>query len=231
MENIFLAFSFNEDRQLIFDIDELLYSYNIKMTTGELLGGEQLEPAVQDLIKKCDGLIGLLTRRNRSDTGKWDTHEWVKNEIAFARNNGIHAIAIVEQGVDVGGMYASHEYIPLDRSDPYGTYKALFELAKRIGKWNKDAGRRIKVRIMPDDLATLLRRPSGNFKCRYRFFDGRGNCTEWRDVRPIPLTGGTFVYMNGVCEEHSIQLEVQGDVQGQPKIWISKAECKWQGIE
>ncbi len=77
-EKIFLGFAFrNEDRELATNIEVLLASHNIKMITGEHLGGDQLTDAVTERIDQADALIGLLTRREQLASGGWTTHQWV----------------------------------------------------------------------------------------------------------------------------------------------------------
>jgi len=48
----------------------------------------------------------------------------------WARAKKKLAIAIVEDGVDMCGMFQSHEFIPLDRENPL---EALIYLAETVG--------------------------------------------------------------------------------------------------
>ncbi len=116
---IFLGFSFrNEDKDIVEQVGQLITSHLVQVETGERLGGEQLTPTVQERIQHCEALVAVLTRRDPKQDGKWTTHQWVLDEMGYARANGKKAIALVEQGVDIGGMYQSHELIPLDKANP-----------------------------------------------------------------------------------------------------------------
>src|SRR6185295_14081986 len=115
---IFLGFAFREvDQDLARWCDQLFASQFAHTVTGERLGGEALTPAVQARIDQCDVLVGLLTQRDLKADGKYTTHDWVRDEINYARNKGKPAIAVVEKNVDVGGMYQANEIIPLDRAN------------------------------------------------------------------------------------------------------------------
>jgi hypothetical protein len=84
------------------------------------LGGEALTPAVMQRIEECDALVTLLTRRDQKTTGKWTTHDWVRDELNHARSKSMRAVAFVENEVEAGGAYAEHERIPLDRNRTTG---------------------------------------------------------------------------------------------------------------
>ena len=223
MKTVFVAFSFNdEERSLVSAVEHLAASHYIKVVTGEDLGGEQLTPAVQRRIDQSEGLIALLTRREEKKSGGWTTHQWVQDELAWARTKGKRGIALVEEGVDASGMYAPHEYIPFDRSKPL---KAFVTLSETLGTWKWEAGRMVKVQILPLSLAEKVGRCNG-CKCRHRFVV-EGKFTEWKEVSVVPEPGGTFVYLDGVRDDHMIQLSVEAD-NGR---WVSPAASQWMQIQ
>ena len=148
---IFLAFSFRpEDKGLVSYIEQLLASQFVPVITGERLGGEQLTPAVQARIDQTHGLVGFLTRRDQKVGSGWTTHQWVLDEIAYARVQRKRVIAFVEDGVQVGGMYQSHECIQFKRDN---LVEALLVLSEQVGQWKKEFGRMVKVQILPESLA------------------------------------------------------------------------------
>jgi len=148
---VFLAFAFHDvDRELVGYVDQLLGSQYVQALTGEGLGGEALTPAVQARIDRCDALIGLLTQRERIQDGRFTTHPWVVDELGYARAHKMRAIAVVESGLDVAGMYHPHEYIPLERNKPL---PAFLRLSETIGEWKREVGRTVKVQILPAALA------------------------------------------------------------------------------
>lgn len=220
---IFLGFAFrDQDKDLVNHVDRLLASQGIQPLTGEALGGEQLNPAVQQRIDEADGTVGLLTRREKKKAGGWITHQWVADEVAYARARHKHAIALVEKGVDVNGMYQPHEHIPFDRAAPL---PAIVRLAETVGQWRRAHGRTVKVQILPQSLAARIGRGDNNATCRYRLCL-QGHYTAWTDATLVPETGGTFVWISGVQEDQLVQIEVR---EGK-KVWLSDATSQWLSV-
>jgi hypothetical protein len=218
---VFLAFAFRDsDRALVNYIDRLVTSHLIQTTTGEGLGGEALTPTVQRRIDDSDAVIGLLTRRDPMQNGMFTTHQWVLDELGYARGNRKRAIAIIESGVDFGGMYQPNEYIPLDRNDPL---PALLLLSQVLGEWRAETGRLVKVQILPQVLARKLGANEDGIRCSHRLWS-RGRNRSWVQVKPIPEGGGTFIWIEGVRDDDLIQIKVEGDGR---KVWRSVASSQW----
>lgn len=220
--NVFLAFAFrDEDKPLVGYVERLLASQSIQISTGENLEGRQLTPEVQRRIENSDALVALLTRRDQLANGGWTTHQWVCDELGWARANGKPAIALIEDDVPVGGMYLSHEVIALSRATPL---EALLRLAETVGAWKQDMGRSVKVQIAPEEIARKL--GQGGAICRHRLWQ-RGSYTAWQDVTPVPEAGGTFVYLDGVRDDHLIQIEAREN----GAVWQSPATSQWMLVQ
>jgi len=220
MEKVFIGFAFrDEDRDLASDIESLLASRNIRMTTGEHLGGDQLTDAVRARIDEADALIGLLTRREQLASGGWTTHQWVLDELGYARSRDMHAIAIVEDGVKLEGAYAQHEYIPFDRAQPLS---AFLKLAETIHTWEDKIGQTLVIQIQPNEAAEFAALDSDVVKCQYRFFRN-GEYTDWRTARVVEAPGGTLIYVKGMKPGHSVQVTLNG----QQAVWRSIVAPQW----
>jgi len=221
---VFLAFSFrDEDKLLVQRTQQLLESQSIQVVTGERLGGQQLTPGVQARIVESDALVGLLTRRDQLAQGGWTTHDWVKQEIQYARDNGKRAIALVEDGVSVQGMLEPHEHIALKRED---LLDPLLILAETAALWRREIGRTVKVQILPPDLAQRVGADEAGIKCRHRLWRN-GKYTEWQEVIPQPEVGGTFLYVDHVQEDQMLQISIQ-----EPnKTWQSVATPQWLSVQ
>lgn len=219
---IFIAFSYRDDDKLWAQyVERLFASQLVQPITGERLGGELLTPEVRKRIHASDAVVALLTRRDQLVSGGWTTHPWVQDELAYARNDGKSAIAMVEEGVDIAGMYQSHECIPLTHDKPL---EAFIRLAETISCWKQDKGRMVKVQIAPEAIADKL--SDDNIVCRRRFWK-QGNFTDWQKVTPVPEPGGTFVYLEGVQDEHLVQLEAADAGQ----TWLSPATSQWMSVQ
>ena len=220
---VFLAVAFRpEDKAFVGLLDQLLASHRAQPSTGEALGGEQLTPAVQERIDKCEALIGLATRRDQKVAGGYTTHQWVLDELAYARNKGKRAIAIVEEGVDIGGMFQPHEYIPLDRAQPVS---AILRTSETIGLWMTERGRTLKIQLLPEALAAAIGAGTNGIQCSYRLWL-KDKSSDWIPTVPVPEGGGAFVWVQGVLDEHLIQLRVQN----KGKVWLSLATSQWMPI-
>jgi hypothetical protein len=222
--NVFLAFSFRtEDRPLVRYVEQLLASQLVQVVTGERLGGEQLTPAVKARIEQADALVALLTRRDQLTGGGWTTHDWVKDEIGYARAKGKRAIALVEDGVDVGGMYEPHECIHLIRDT---VIDALLILSENVSLWKWERGRTVKVQILPQELAQKIGVGGPGIRCMHRLCLN-GKYSEWREATPVPELGGTFVYIEGVQDDQLVQIRVE-----EPnKAWQSPATAQWLQVQ
>lgn len=220
MEKIFLGFAFRErDQHLADQVEALLRSHGIVTVTGERLAGDALTPAIQELISDADGLIALLTRRDELLDGGWTTHEWVKDELQYARDNQKPAVALVEDGVTVAGMFAGHQHIDFDPNDPL---PAFLNLSDTIGLWKERAGRTIVAQIQPEEAAQFAVRADGGVDCRYRFFQ-KGEYSPWQETEPIPEAAGTVLYLKGARGECAIQIEMRDPNTS----WDSRVAPEW----
>ncbi len=226
MENVFLSFSFRDsDRELVSEVEKLLFSHNVNVVTGRRLGGGQLTDEIRTRIDEADALIALLTRRDQLASGGWTTHDWVRDELNFARGAEKRAIALIETEVETGGAFGDHEHIPLDRDDKLNAFLALSETVKI---WKAESGRLVKVKIMPKALAENPGHLTGQIQCQYRFMKtSTGRKTDWLTTTTESEGGGAVVYLQGVQDDHLIQLQID---DGQT-YWISELSPQLVEIE
>jgi hypothetical protein len=216
LKKVFLSFSFRDaDRELVGMVDQLVMSHQLTRVTGRRLEGQNLTEAIREKINTSDGLIALLTRRDERADGSWTTHDWVRDELNFARQAGIQAIALLEEGVVMSGAFSDHERIHFSRED---LPAALLAVSETLGLWKRRVGRKVKVSIVADDLVSNSRFLGGQMRVEYRFIVG-GDVMPWQPVTPILEIGGPVVYLSGTQDGYMIQLQV---VDG-PDQWISRA--------
>src|SRR5260370_35435874 len=70
--------------------------------------------AVRDSIRKSDALIAFFTRRGEPIAeGKWNTHQWVRDELMSALENDKQVLEIYEDGVtrDAGLAGRDRQYL------------------------------------------------------------------------------------------------------------------------
>jgi hypothetical protein len=228
---VFLSHSFRaEDRHLVATIDSLLGAQDVLVATGRRLGGAAITPEILRRIETTDALVALLTRRERigeEEAGRWTTHNWVRDEINYARGRAKPAIALVEAGVELDGAYDEHERITFDRDNPLD---ALLELAETIHVWREGLGVQRQVQIKPDDIGEELRNRENELTCKYRLVSPDGVPGDWRTTKPMLQPGGTILFVDGVLgDDHYIEVEVAGpDGRAQ---WWSPATAQLINVE
>jgi len=138
MRDVFLSYHYDEpNTRIARQIQDLLESHRLRATTGDTLGGGTLTEAIKRQINEADALIALLTRNQRLANGSWTTHEYVRTELQHARGAEKPAIALVEQGVDVSGLYKENEFIPYAPAD---ALPAFLKLSRTIWSWKNRSG-------------------------------------------------------------------------------------------
>jgi hypothetical protein len=219
MKTIFLAHWFGDpDKQLVDYVEHLLASHDIRLVTRKEVPGGQLTPEIKRDIENSDGLIALLTRRKDLGDGTWTTHDWVQYELNHARDRGKPTVAVVEEGVQLGGPYADNPQIPLNRT---ALVETILALSGTIGEWKRMHGRTVELQILPPEVAEQVADEDAIKTCRYRFWHD-GASQDWMECRPVPMPGGTFVRVKGVRDEYLIQLHIEG----QGTAWSSKATAQ-----
>jgi hypothetical protein len=228
---VFLSHSFgDEDGDLAQDVERLLRSHNILVVRGRRLAGGQLGAEVTSRIDDSHGLVALMTRRDRvgeRSQNRWRTSSWIDDEYGYARNQRKPAIALVEDGVETGGLFEGYERIPLDRANPLEAFLALSET---IRLWKEQKGFRRVAQLSPDSLSQWFR-INGQARCRYRFVSREGVRGPWIDqgVEPIPQPRGALLYLAGIQDDDSqVEVEILQDERVQ---WWSDARPQYIGIE
>lgn len=224
MNSIFVAQWFNDtDRDLVSSVGEVLYGHGIVPVTGKVLGGQALDEGVKQKIARTDGLVALATRREELAAGGWTTHPWVINEYDHAKSYEMKAIALVEDGIAWSGMYANHEYIPLDRSAPH---RALLQLSQTVARWKDGTGRPLKLRVLPEPLAQSLKSSAPIFDCQYRLVE-QGERSDWHPTEPVAEPGGVFLYVKGVRGDQLVEVRIRSNQEN----WQSPATPQSMPVE
>jgi nucleoside 2-deoxyribosyltransferase len=206
LEQVFMACAVasEQDRSLANGVKALLASHEISVVTSqETDAGPKLIELVRQRVVQSDGVVALLTRRDKLKDGGWTTHAWPVDELAFALRLGKPAVALVEDGVRPRLEAAGAELIGYRPKDPL---RAILDLSHVIGTWKTRAGRILKVSIEPTELARSLV-AGGAGSCRYRVVL-HGDPGEWRPAVPIREADGAFLYLAVPQRGSLVQVEV-----------------------
>jgi hypothetical protein len=217
MRDVFLSYHYDEpNTRIARQIEDLLESHTLRATTGDVLGGGALTEEIKRQINEADALIALLTRNQQLANGSWTTHEYVKTELQHARGAEKPAIALVEQGVDVTGLYKENEYIPYAPAD---VLPAFLKLSRTIWRWKNRAGRTVKLQLLPEAVVTeIWKNRGGVIEWQYRLSSGIRD-TGWQKAYPRKEPYGLFLFVQ--VPDDTMSIEVRVAAAG--KSWVSDA--------
>lgn len=218
--NIFIAFGYNENDEWIKElVFPLVQAFDASIVTGEDLHGEIITEGVSERIKKCDGVIGFLTRREALQSGRYVSHRWVSDELATAIGCDIPAVEVKDRLVDVsGGIPGDRQRIEFDLG-----YKAfvLVELAKVLSKWRHNFKTK-RLILLPKEIVQDARPhiANGQLKCIYQFMSGSKRSQPFQ-TNPFRFGQGLCVDVNNVPSESAL---IQITLQGPQFSWSSDYE-------
>jgi hypothetical protein len=218
--NIFIGFGYNDNdkwiKELVFPI---VQSFDANIVTGEDLHGLIISEEVSERIKKADGVLAFLTPRDAMVSGKYTTHQWVRDELVTAINHRIPAVEIRELTVDTqGGIVGDRQRIDFDLDNKA---KLLVELVKMLSRWRRNLKSR-RLFLMPRDIVQDARRfiNSDDLKCRYQFMTGSKE-SEIYNAKPFKFGQGLCVDIYNVPSEDSL---VEVTITGPQFEWSSDYE-------
>jgi hypothetical protein len=222
---VFVAFGYNErDKWIPEMVFPILEAFGIEVKTGEKMLGEIISEEVRERIKNSDALIGFLTRRGGDlGNGTYNTHQWVRDEIALAFGAKRKAILVVEDGVDIsGGAFHDRQYLTYNEAQ---RDKFLVELVMAVSLW-AGATSTLRIRLLPgdfcDEIKPLIRRGE-NIECQYHYLIGSHE-TEWEKGNLLSLPAGVVLDVNTSNlppRREDVYIEVKANHPASGKRWKS----------
>ncbi|NOK34754.1 hypothetical protein HMI49_16265 [Corallococcus exercitus] len=207
MESVFLSLSFSDpDRDLVMAVDALIQSAGLRVVRGDALGGGAVSPNVKRLIEGADACVGIATPRDPLPNGRFSTHPWVNSEMVMAQALGKRCIALVEKSVDLQGAFSENERIAYDAGRPL---PMITKLGLTLELWRREAGRQMKVLVLPASAAQQLAKNVGTAVCKYRYYNGRGQPGEWKRAAVVPQQGGPVVYLDGARDDSLVEVRLE----------------------
>jgi hypothetical protein len=197
---IFIAYGYHSRDQwverLIFP---LVTAFGSTAEHGKDLQGEKLTDEIKSRISRCQGLVAFVTRRGQpSAEGKFSTHRWVTDELAFASQIGKAVVEVRETEVDQDGIAGDRVRITYTENNESDV---LLQLAGTFARWHRHA-RRVHVvplkhvwrdgeisQIGPDWLRNRVKQLG--FRCQYQVLDG-DYLSELRDAELQSIEGRVY---------------------------------------
>ena len=147
MSTVFLAQHFPEDQanynvELVKLVSELIESHGFNVVDGRDLGGGSIREEVFDRIESADYLVALCTQfkmlrseSENNDQHEWITHEWVTKEFGHAKAKEIRTLALIEDGVFLGGPDSQDYQLKFNRDNKS---QLVVDLSKSVGIWRAE---------------------------------------------------------------------------------------------
>jgi hypothetical protein len=225
IKTVFLSYHFGEeDETFVQSIRNCIERQGLEVVTGERLGGDVLSAAIEGRIRKADSLIALMTRRytiGEPEMHLWDTYPFVRDELFLGYKLKKPAIALVENNVEIVGIYSERERINFERKD---WDAAIRELEKTLLLWTGKLGvKPIRVQLLPEEIAMEIRQIN-RLECRYRW-RSFNDLEEWTNADIYFVTGGIFFNARRPPDENSL-IEVQILANGKIQF-----ESYWEDLE
>jgi len=212
VRDVFLSYRYDPPNiDLARRVEDLLESHSLRPVTGDVLGGEAITPALLRQIEEADALVALLTQRDALAAGGFTTHPFCLDELKHAREKSKPAIALLEEGVQLGGMYQDHEFIPFRTAD---ALPAFLKLSRTLWRWKLRAGRIQRVQMLPTPLTQDLYTKGKSCHWDYRVSNGTRD-SDWFTTEPRKEGQGVFLLVR--VAEDSTLVEVRVQDQGTEK--------------
>jgi hypothetical protein len=218
MQQIFLSFTYSPHPDHVTETEELrrrvsmvIEALDLRVITGEDLGGEALTPEIQVRIDKCDALVALVTPW-KDRQGNKVAPPWVNDEFTYAKARNKRAFRISHPDYAGAGMYAAHEFTTYS---PDKMPDTLLKLMKTLALWRKESGRPMEIEIAPD-VAGQRFDPARVRECEFQLFRDYEE-SDWQRAKIWPQPGALLAYLPGVPDQAKLRLRLQLDNE----IWQS----------
>jgi hypothetical protein len=214
MQQVFLSYTYSphpdyaeETADICRRVSTVIESMDLRVTTGEDLGGQGLSEEVKDRIEKADAMVALITPW-KDGQGNKVAPPWVNDEFAHARARGKRAIRILHADLAASGMYAAHEYIAYSKDRPADM---LLKLMKTLALWKKEGGRPMEVEIatnVPGQQLDLAKVKGCEFQLLRDYEE-----SDWRKAKIWPAPGALYAYLPSVPDQAKLRLRLQLDTE------------------
>jgi hypothetical protein len=209
MQRVFLSYTYKPHPDHVAEAETLrraaavvIESMDLRVETGEDVGGEQITDAVKELIDKSDALVALAMPW-KDALGNKVVPPWVNDEFGYAKAKGKPAIRILHGDFAAAGMYAGSEFITFAPDKPTD---ALLKLMRTLALWRKQGGRPMEIEIAAEGEPRFD--PGQVKSCEYQLFLNYEE-SEWRKATIWPQPGALYAYLPGVPDQAKLRLRLQ----------------------
>jgi hypothetical protein len=210
MQQVFLSFTYSPHPDHIDETEELrrrvsmvIESMDLRVVTGEDIGGEQLTDEIKQRIDRSDALVALLTPW-KDRQGNKVAPPWVNDEFIYAKAKNKRAFRISHPDFAGAGMYAANEYTTYSKDK---SAEPLLKLMKTLALWRKQSGRPMEIEIAPDAAGQRFD-PASARKCQFQTLCNYEE-SDWREAKFWPQPGALFAFLPGVPDQSKVRLRLE----------------------
>lgn len=218
MQQVFLSFTYKPHPDHVDETEELrrrvsmvIESMDLRVVTGEDIGGEALTAEIKERIDRSDALVALLTPW-KDPPGNKVAPPWVNDEFTYAKAKDKRAFRISHPDFAGAGMYAAHEYTTYTKESLADT---LLKLMKTLALWRKESGRPMEIEIALDAAGQRFD-PARVRACEFQLFRNYEE-SDWRKATIWPQPGALYAYLPAVPDQAKLRLRLQLDNE----TWLS----------
>ena len=214
MQQVFLSYTYDphpdyvdETEQLRRRVSLVIESMDLRISTGEDLGGRALEGEVMARIEKADALVALVTPW-KDKNGNKVAPPWVADEFGRAQALRKNAIQILHPEIVASGAYAGKEYIEYSKDR---MADVLLKLMKTLALWKREGGRPMQLEVATDMDGQRLD-PAKVRECEFQLMRDFVE-SDWRKATIWPQPGAVYAYLPGVPDEAKLRLRLRFDTE------------------
>lgn len=206
---VFVGYGYNaRDKWIEEYVFPLVIAFGCEVAHGKVAYGGALPDEIIKTIRSSDAMIGFTTRREQSGEGRFQTHEWVVQELLMAHSEKLPWVEVREEGVvSPGGILeaADTQHIVYNEADRAA---CLVKIAQALNNFRERTNVTM-VRLGPASVVEQIVAftQAATFACTFETLR-RNRQSSPRRVPVFPMRGGLFVQLRGIARDELIQISI-----------------------
>jgi hypothetical protein len=220
MDTLFLSYTYRPHPDHDADLERLhrsvcrvIEAMGLRIIDGVDVGGRPLDVALQERIDDADCLVALVTPQ-ADDANAVIEPRFVLDEVQYARGRQKPTMRVLHGLLANRGLGAGSEYTPYQ---PGAELAVIMKLMNTIALWGREHGRKARVRIEPEDIATLYDEARGD-TCECQIITRVGDYGRYQRAQLLMEPGAAYALLPKLREGERIRLRLN---QG-GRVWQSR---------
>lgn len=200
---IFVGYGYNDrDAWIESDVLPLLEALQMEVVHGKDMHGQVLQDGVRKRIDQSDALVAFFTLREGQEQADYNSHPWVRDELACAVGKDKPVLLVQEAGVKFPPAFIGNRQRINLNGDKLGCVRELIQALR--GHWI----RRLQLTPRDESLMDEIRTSMKNNDLKVVYRTRRGNVdSEYREASLERIKGGLYITATGVPDDALIEIE------------------------